>query len=206
MKWRYYSEKLALLFWESKLQSIKLQPNKFMTQPNELEVAKSAWHNQINSSDQDTQNQGWQAIPEVMTCSNFWSMRWLSCSYFWSSSNRLAVLSNTSSAAAVFFFSSSRWSWRTAELYFWALSSRRSAASRAWEDFEEGVDRPAFFKNVLLELFCDKTLETTSALGNGACPSATGCARIVSNDNYKMEKNELFKRLGTKVYWITTSK
>jgi len=50
------------------------------------------------------------------------------------------------------------------------------------------VDRPAFFKNVLLELHCDKTLETTSALGNGACPSATACARIVSIDNYKMEK------------------
>ena len=153
-----------------------------------LEAAKSARHNQISSSDQDTQDQDWQAIPEVTMCPNFWSMRSLSCSCFWSSSNRLAFLCNTSSAAAVFFFSSSRWSWRIVELYFWALSSRRSAASRAREDFEEGVDRPAFFKNVLLELFCDKTLETTSALGNGACLSATTCARIVSIDNYKMKK------------------
>jgi len=47
---------------------------------------------------------------------------------------------------------------------------------------------PAFFKNVLLELFCDRTLETTSALGNGACPSATICAHIVSIDSYKMQK------------------
>ena len=141
MKRHYYSEKLALLFWQSKPQSINLQPNKFMTQPNELEVAKSAWHNQINSSDQDTQNQGWQAIPEVMMCPNFWSMRWLSCSCFWSSSNMLAVLSNTSSTAAVFFFSSSRWSWRTAELCFWALSSRCSADELEKTSRKEWIDQ-----------------------------------------------------------------
>ena len=135
-----------------------------MTQPNELEAAKSPRHNQISSLDQGTRDLGWQAILEVMTCPKFWSMRWLSCSCFWSSSNRLAVLSNTSSAAAVFFFSSSSWSWRTTELCFWALSSQHSAASWAREDFEEGVDRPAFFKNVLLKLHCDKILETTSAL------------------------------------------
>ena len=132
-----------------------------MTHTNELEAAKSARHNQISSLDQGTRDLGWQAILEVMTCPKFWSMRWLSCSCFWSSSNRLAVLSNTSSAATVFFFSSSRWSWRTTELCFWALSSRHRAASRDGEDFEEGVDRPAFFKNVLLELHCDKILETT---------------------------------------------
>ena len=130
MKWHYYSEKLALLFWQSKPQSIKLQPNTFMTQPNELEAAKSARRNQISSLDQDTQDQGWQAIPVVMTCPNFWSKRWLSCSCFWSSSIRLAVLSNTSSAATVFFFSSSRWSWRTAELCFWALSLRDHGEQR----------------------------------------------------------------------------
>ena len=40
MKCRYYSEKLVLLFRESIPQPIKLQPNKFMTQPNELETTK----------------------------------------------------------------------------------------------------------------------------------------------------------------------
>ena len=40
MKCRYYSEKLALLFRESIPQPIKLQPNKFVTQPNELETTK----------------------------------------------------------------------------------------------------------------------------------------------------------------------
>ena len=64
IKQHYYSEKLALLFWQSKPQSKKLQPNKFITQPNELEATKSARHNQISSSDQDTQDQGWQAILE----------------------------------------------------------------------------------------------------------------------------------------------
>jgi hypothetical protein len=57
------------------------------------------------------------------------------------------------------------------------------------------VDRPALFKNVLLELFFDKTLETTSALGNGACPSSTACARIVSINNYKMEKMNYLRDL-----------
>ena len=58
MKWHYFFEKLALLFIECKPQLIKLQPNKFMTQPNELEAAKSARHNQLSFSEQDTQYQG----------------------------------------------------------------------------------------------------------------------------------------------------
>jgi hypothetical protein len=39
---------------------------------------------------------------------------------------------------------------------------------------------PAFFKKVVLELFWERTLETTSALANLGYPSATASACIVS--------------------------
>jgi hypothetical protein len=55
---------------------------------------------------------------------------------------------------------------------------------------------------VLLELHCDKTLETNLRclpISNSLCPHSF---------HWQLQngKNKLFKRLGTKIYWITASK
>ena len=50
------------------------------------------------------------------------------------------------------------------------------------------MDKPAFLKKVELELSDEMTMETTSALLNGAYPSATASARIVFIDIYKMHR------------------
>ena len=79
------------------------------------------------------------------------------------------------------------------------------------------MGKPAFLKKVELELSGEMTLETTLALFNGACPSATASAQIVSIDIYKMHRrtitlliivkeSSILNILGTKVDWIAATK
>ena len=87
-----------------------------------------------------------------------------------------------SSIASLFFLNSSSCSWRIAEPCHLATISGFRSSSPGDGDFEEGVGIPAFFKKDLSKLFCERTLETTSALGNGGCPSAIAPTSIVSTD------------------------
>ena len=142
--------------------------------------SKKVHHNQISSWDhhnkvhiQDTQDHVWGDIPGVFMFKIFIRMRLLSSCFFLSSSYNLAILSSASSFALVFFFNSSSCSWRTAKPYFSASCSRRSASSPADGDFEEGVHMSAFFKNMLLDLLCNRTLKKPS-FKNHRCSTSPG--------------------------------
>jgi len=98
------------------------------------------------------------------------------------------IFRRASSAASLLFLTSANSSVIAASFCFCAASSSSSSYFATDGGFKERVDKPAFLKKVELELSGEMTLETTSALLNGACPSALVSARIVSIDIYKMHR------------------
>ena len=86
-------------------------------------------------------------------------------------------LSNFQSVFSAFLFSWSTCSARTAELFLWAASRSRS--------LDQLVLIPAFFKEKVLQLACERTLETTSV---------TCSACIVSIASYENQGVNIRKR------------
>ena len=105
---------------------------------------------------------------KIMICS--WSLLYSSCCYFLNFSNSLSLFS-------AFLFNWSTCLARIAELSWWA-------ASRSWS-LEQLVLIPVFFKEKVLQLAWERTLETTSA---------SGSARIVSITSYKNQGVNIRKR------------
>ena len=118
----------------------------------------------------------------------FWRTRWFSSCHFFMSSYSCWDFSSATSAASLLFLTSANSLVMAASFCFCTASSSSRACSATYGGFKERVDKPAFLKKVELELSGEMTLETTSALLNGACPSATASTRIVSIDIYKMHR------------------
>ena len=153
----------------------------------------------------------------MLVCEIFWRTRWFSSYRLFMSSYSCWVFTSDSSAASLLFLTSANSLVIAASFCFCVASSSSSTYSAADGGFKERVDKPACLKKVELELLGEITLETTSALLNGACPSATASARIVFIDIYKMHRwtitslivvkeSSVSKILGTKADWIVDTK
>ena len=153
----------------------------------------------------------------MFACKVLWRTRLFSSCRFFMSSYSCWVFNSASSAASLLFLTLANSLVIAASFCFCVASSSSSTYSAADGGFKERVHKPAFLKKVELELSGEMTLETTSALLNGAFPSATASARIVSIDIYKIHRWTIIllivvkesivsKILGTKADWIVATK